>query len=150
MPQFSGLVQTLTPSATDDNWTLDAILDEYGEIVKTFFAGEETASAVIAGRVARVTTAGAGSGTAGNVQNFHPHSAASTISFNTTYATSQPVLTGGAIIPYTFNAHAGVIDEYTDPNFRPQIIGLENVSCRNDVGTSAAEQSTYGVVWAEP
>ena len=149
MAEYSGLVQTLTPASADDNWTLDLAIDEYGEIVKVTVAGEETASAVIAGRIAR-SASSAGALTAGDVQNLHPHSNAALVSFGTTYATTQPTLSAGAIIAYTINAHGGLFVEIQDPNARPQLVGAETVSCRNDVGVSAAEQSTYAVTWSEP
>lgn len=150
MADYSGFIQTLTPSSSDDNWTMDAIIDEYAEIIKMLVAGEETASAVIAGRIARSSSSAGGQSALIDVQNLHPHSNAASIELIATYVTTQPTLTAGAIIPYTLNAHGGVVVEIQDPNARPQVVGLETVSCRNDVGVSAAEQSSYGITWHEP
>jgi hypothetical protein len=149
MAEYSGLVSSLDPSTSDDNWTLDAAIDEYGEIVSVSAAGEETAGAAILARVARSASA-AGSGTAGNTQNLHPHSNALKVSFYTTYATTQPTLSAGALIPLGFNANGGSIFIITDPNHRPQIVGAETVSCRNSVGSGTGATSNYGVCWAEP
>jgi hypothetical protein len=149
MAQYTGAVLTLDPVTTDDNWTLDAAIDEYGEIVSLQAAGEETAGAAVVSRVSRSASA-AGTGTAGNTQLGHPHSNAALIAFFTTYMTTQPTLSAGAIVILAFNVNGGSVFIITDPNARPQIVGAETVSCRNSVGTGTGATSNYSTTWKEP
>lgn len=146
MSRHEGSVFGLTPATNDDNWTLDAGTDEYGKIKSFSTWGEVTTGAVIQGRVARSGSA-AGAGTPGNEQPLHPHGAASAIDFFTTYATTQPTLTAGALIPFGYNANGGGVYLIFPERDAPDIVGSETVSCRNDVGTS---QSSYCVGWEEP
>jgi len=145
MPGYSGQVIGITPATNDDNWILDAAIDEYGDLVAASAGGEVTSGAVMSSQVTK-SGSGTGSLTAGDVQQHQAHSAANLISFGTTYATTQPTLTAGCLIPLIFNANGGSLYIITDPNARPKMVGSEVTVCRNIVGTS---QSSYGVVWYE-
>lgn len=149
MSVHSGQVTGLAPSLTVDNWILDAAADEYATIVSVNASGEVTAGAAVQAQVSRAG-AGVGAGTAGDEQPHHPHGAASAIDFFTDYATTQPTVTAGALIQLGFNANGGSLYIITDPNARPEIVGVDVVTCRNILGSGAGATSSYGVVWAEP
>ena len=149
MAVYSGVVRSLTPLTTDDNWSLAAGASESCEVFDVHWGGEVTASAAMMTRVAR-SSGQAGAVTAGNVAKAHPYSVTNVIAFGLTYATTQPTLDAGDLFGESWNAHGGVVRWLADRDREEFIlIGATAelvISCRNAVGTSV---STYGVAWEE-
>lgn len=146
---YSGVVRSITPSTTDDNWALAAGASEQAAIKEVHWGGEATTSTAMHTRVAR-SSGQAGSTTTGNVEKIHPYSAANSVSFATTFATTQPTLEAGDLFAVSWNCHGGVVRWLAAPDEEFILIGAATelcVSCRNSVGTGV---SSYGVVWQEP
>jgi hypothetical protein len=148
MARYSGGVRSITPSTTDDNWTLSPAASESGKIIEVHWGGEVTTTTAMCTRVARSSGA-AGAGTAGNTAKLHPNSPTALIDFFTTYATTQPTLDAGDLFAESWNAHGGVVRWLAAPGEEFVMIGAATpptISCRNSVGTGA---STYGTIWEE-
>ena len=145
MSRYSGAVRSITPSTSDDNWTLDAASGESGKVQEVSFGGEATTSTAMHTRTAR-SGSESGAGTAGNVAKLHPNAATNLIAFNTTYATTQPTLDAGDLFTMSWNAHGGVIRWLAAPGEEFVLIGAALISNRNSVGTAT---SSYGVIWEE-
>ena len=149
MPQYSGVVRSITPVTSDDNWAFDAAANEHGRIREVHFGGQTTASGAMHTRHARAAS-GVGV-TAGNVAKLHPLSGGATaadnyIGFQSGWATTQPTLDAGDLWSESWNSHGGLIRVVFDPDVPVYIVGAEQISCRNAVGTDI---STYGTIWEE-
>ena len=151
MAKYGGYVRGITPSLTDDNWTLEAQTAEVGEVIELSWGGQATTSTAMSTRVAR-GSGQAGSLTTGNVAKFNPASQTNTLIFGTTYATTQCTLDAGDLFSAAWNAHGGVVRWLAGPNEEIRLIGKatpdadSTLCCRNDVGTGT---SNYGTVWEE-
>lgn len=148
MARYSGVVRSITPNLSDDNWTLSAGADEFARVMEVHWGGEATTSTAMHTRVARSSGA-AGAGTAGNVAKLGPNAPTATVDFFTTYATTQPTLDAGDLFAESWNAHGGVVRWLAAPGEEFILIGsstAKTISCRNAVGTGV---STYGTIWEE-
>lgn len=140
---YAGMVSSITPSTSDDNWTLDDTGNSAMAYIKEFWwGGEATSSTAMHTKVARSGSA-AGAGTAGDVQQVDEGSETNRVAFYTTYATTQPTLDPGALWAISWNANGGTVRWAHAVGFR---LVNETVSCRNSVGTAT---SSYGVHWQE-
>lgn len=148
---YSGAVRSITPSTSDDNWTLDAVTPAtaVGKLKEVWFTGQATSSAAVQTRVAR-SNGEAGSGTAGNVANLEGEGVpTNNIDFYTTYASTQPSLNAADLFTASWNNHGGVVRWVADPEEEIWLMSgqsLDLISCRNSVGTGT---STYGCIWSE-
>lgn len=142
MPEFVGATGSITPSLSDDNWTLDAGSGELGFITEVRWGGTSTTSEGMATRVQRSSGA-AGAGTGGDVTEVDERGAANAIDYFTTYATTQPTLDAGELWGIGWNVLGGAIRFAHATGFP---FANETVSCRNDAGTGA---STYSCQWRE-
>jgi hypothetical protein len=149
---YSGTVESITPSTSDDNWTLDAVSAGVGKLKEVFWGGESTSSTAMRTRVARASGE-AGTGTAGNVAKYEGQGApANDIDFFTTYAnggSAQPTLNAASLFALSWNNQGGVVRWLADVDEEIWLITgqtLDLISCRNAVGTGT---STYGTVWSE-
>lgn len=149
MSVYNGFVRSITPSTTDDNWTLAGSASESCTVVAVTASGETTTSTAMHTRHAR-STGQNGTTTAGNVAKANTNSASNVIEFATTYATTQPTLDAGDLLAFSWNAHGGIMYWHAGaPDEEWMIIGAAtnvNISSRNTVGTTT---SSYGVTWRE-
>ena len=154
MARYAGSVLGLTPSTTDDNWTLSAdATTKSGKIIEFSWGGEVTTSTLMRTRVTRAAQQVTfGGGTAGNVTKLHPRAATNVIDFVTTFDTTQPVLAAGDLFATSWNAHGGIVRWLSQPGEEFVMIGtaaaaIDNtISCRNSVGTAL---SSYACIWEE-
>lgn len=150
MAKYTGYVAGLTPSAGSANWVLEGTATASGRVVEFSWGGEMTTTTAMRTRVARDTTVGTGSRTAGNVQKVNQLSPSNGVFFSTIYATSQPGITAGALFGVGWNAHGGVVRWLAAPGeeFIIHYNGAANLSveCRDDSGTGT---SSYSVLWDE-
>lgn len=146
---YSGGVTSITPSTSDDNWTLDAVSAGLGKVKEVNFGGEATSSTAMATRVARANGE-AGGQTTGNVQNLEGQGVPSNdVDFVTTYATTQPTLASGNLFSLSWNCHGGAVRWLADPEEEIWVITgqtLDLISCRNSTGTGT---SSYDTKWLE-
>ena len=148
MGLYSGVVRSITPSLTDDNWFLTAGANESGAVREVHWGGQAEVTTAMHTRVARASGQ-AGAATAGNVAKLHPNSPTNLMTFGTTFATTQPTLDAGDLFAESWNAHGGVVRWLADPGEEFVIIGAATepvIACRNAVGVAV---STYGVIWGE-
>jgi hypothetical protein len=142
---FTGSRRGITPSLSNDNWTLDGPAGKVARVVEVTATGELTTSTAMQTRWARA------SGQAG-VATAHPNFATNGFAFNTTYATTQPTLAAGDLWVTSWNAHGGVVRWLGAPEEWWFFIGAATAgvaptcSCRNAAGTGT---STYFVAWLE-
>lgn len=146
---YSGSVISITPSTTDDNWTLDAVSAGIGKLKEVTAGGQATTSTAMQTRVARANGE-AGGQTAGNVANLEGQGVPSNdIDLVTTYATTQPTLAAGDLVSEGWNAHGGIFRWLADPEEEIWLITgqtLDLISCRNSAGVGT---STYTCKWTE-
>lgn len=143
MPRYFGTVLTKTPNLAEDNWGLDAVANEHGNIWEVKMSGQSVVTTAMETRVAR-----SGSGTvpvAGDVEKRHPKSDTNKIAFVKDW-TVHPTLVAGSLFAESWNSHGGVIRWLASPGEEFVIIGAEQISCRGVVGLGV---STYQVVWDE-
>lgn len=148
MAMYSGVVRSITPSTTDDNWGLTAGASESAKILEVHWGGESTTTTAMNTRVAR-SSGQAGAATAGNVAKLHPNSPTNLLTFETTFLTTQPTLDAGDLWTESWNSHGGVVRWLASPGEEMIIIGAVTetvISCRNSVGVGV---STYGTIWNE-
>jgi hypothetical protein len=148
---FTGSRRGITPSLSNDNWTLDGPAGKVARVVEVTATGELTTSTAMQTRWARASGQ-AGAGTGGSVATAHPNFATNGFAFNTTYATTQPTLAAGDLWVTSWNAHGGVVRWLGAPEEWWFFIGAATAgvattcSCRNAAGTGT---STYFVAWLE-
>ena len=146
---YSGSVRSITPSTTDDNYTLDAVSAGIGRLKEIHFGGEATTSTAMHTRVARAN-AEAGGQNLGNVAKMEGQGVPSNdIDFNLTYDTTQPTLNAADIYTESWNCHGGVFRWLADPEEEIWLITgqtLDLISCRNSVGVGT---SSYSGKWLE-
>ena len=146
---YSGNTGSITPSTSDDNWTLDAVDAGIGKVKEVYWGGEATTSTAMRTRISRAN-AEAGSQTNGNVSEFGgADQPANKVDFVTTYGTTQPTLASADLFAISWNAHGGVVRWLADPDEEIWLITgqtLDLISCRNSTGTAT---SSYGVIWQE-
>ena len=148
MARYSGVVRSITPSTTDDNWVLAAGASESCKVNEVHWGGEVTTSTAMHTRVAR-SSGQTGNTTAGSVAKIHPNSVTNVVSFGTTFATTQPTLDAGDLFAESWNAHGGVVRWLAAPGEEFVLLGAATelcLSCRNSVGTAT---SSYGTIWEE-
>jgi hypothetical protein len=148
MPQYSGSVLTITPSTTDDNWTITAGTGIYVKVKEVSMGGQATTSTAMSTRIAR-SSGQTGSSSAGNTEKLHPGHATKRAGFVLTFATTQPTLEAGDLFAPAWNAHGGSIRYLAAPGDEFVLVGAATelcISCRNSVGTAT---SNYGVIWME-
>lgn len=155
MAMFSGGVQSITPSTSDDNWTLEA--DTAGDVamVRAFgWGGQLTTSTGFVTRWTPPMTAGVGAGTAITVAAHNPNRGANIVPLYSTYATTQPVLESAGVADLhnqAWNAHGG-LGYIALPLAAPWIVingvAQASISCRNTAGTTATS-SSYTVTFEE-
>lgn len=149
MSVYTGVVGSITPSLTDDNWILSAGATEMARVLRFWWGGEVTTSQQMATRVARASGY-SGALTTGNVAKHNPNAGTNLVSFGTTYATTQPTLDAGDLFRQSWNAHGGtVMWAALRPEEELLLVGATTetiIVCRNSVGT---QTSTYGVTWSE-
>ena len=144
MSRFANSVLGITPVLTDDNFSLDAAIDEYAKIKRFETWGEVTTGAILQGRYGR--SASGATPVSDTSLLLHPHSAASVLTFATGWTTQPTFTAGDAFQPFGYNANGGGLFLIYPDVDAPDVVGAENISCRNDVGTS---QSSYGTMWSE-
>lgn len=76
--KYSGVVRSITPATTDDNWALAAGASEQAAVIEVWMGGEATTSTAMHTRSAR-SSGQTGATTAGNVEKLHPYSAANSV-----------------------------------------------------------------------
>lgn len=149
MSVYNGSVVSITPSTTDDNWFLAANASESCKVTAVSASGEATTSTAMATRHARAASQ-SGNTTAGNVEKSHPNSATNLVSFGTTFATTQPTLSAGNLLPFSWNCHGGIMYWHAGaPDEEWTLIGAATetlIVSRNSVGTGV---STYTAHWRE-
>lgn len=145
MSRYAGVVRSITPSLTDDNWTLNAAANEFAKVMEVHWGGEVTTSTAMCTRVA-YSSGSAGAETTGNVAELNEYGPANLVSFVLTFATTQPTLDAGDLFAESWNAHGGVVRWLAAPGEEFVLIGANSISCRNSVGTGT---STYGTIWEE-
>lgn len=145
MSRYSGTVLGITPSLSDDNYTLDAGAGESGKVLEVHWGGQVVTTTAMLTRVARSSGA-AGGPTAGNVGKIHPNAPTNLIAYVETYATTQPTLDAGDLFATSWNAHGGVVRWLAAPGEEFVMIGAETISCRNGAGVGV---SSYGAIWEE-
>lgn len=150
MARYSGNVRSITPSTSDDNWTLDAPTAKSGRVLEVSWGGEATTTTAMQTRVTRCNTGAGqhpvGAGTLVASVALHPNSPSAGIMIYSTYATQQPTLVSGDLFSTSWNAHGGVVRWLAAPGEEFVIIGVATICCRNSVGTAT---SSYGVIWEE-
>jgi len=148
---YTGSAEGITPSTSDDNWTLDAVSAGVGEVTEVYWGGETTTSTAMRTRVARSS----GEGTSPTALNVAKLAGTDTptnqIDLVATYtAGNQPTLASGSLLAMGWNAHGGMFRWVAGPRegfFLISGITAEDlISCRNAAGVG---QSTYGVHWKE-
>ena len=146
---FSGSVRSITPSTSDDNWTLDAVSHGIGKLLEFWWGGETTTSTAMATRVAR-SSGEAGGQTAIDVTNDQGATEPTNlIDLVSTYATTQPTLNAADIVGISWNAHGGLVRWVAGQQDDIMLVtgqALDLISCRNSVGVGV---SSYGVRWEE-
>ena len=150
MGMFSGGVQSITPSTTDDNWTLEAdVAGDYAAIRSFGWGGQLTTSTGFVTRWTRAMTAGVGAGTAITTSPHNPNDATNIVPLYSTYATTQPVLeTAGVADLHNqgWNAHGG-LGYIALPLAAPWVVlngvGQASINCRNTTGTTATSSSYH-------
>lgn len=148
MPRYAGYRRAITPSTTNDNWTITAGSGIYVKVKEVSFGGLATSSTAMNTRVAR-SSGQTGSGTAGNTEKLHPGHATKRAGYITTFATTQPSLESGDLFAMAWNAHGGAIRMLLAPGDEFFLVGAATelcISCRNASGTG---DSNYGCVWEE-
>lgn len=150
MAAFSGSQLGITPSATVANCGLQSTSGNAANIKEVSWGGEVTTSTAMRTRLARDSALGTGSATAGNVQKLRGHANSNSVTFWTTYATTQPTCAAGQIVGTSWNAHGGVVRFLLDPSEVVDIYdaaaGTSSIELRQDVGTAT---SSYSIVWEE-
>ena len=146
---YTGAAEGITPSTSDDNWTLDAVSAGVGEITEIYWGGETTTSTAMRTRVARANGE-AGSQTNLNVEKIAgANTPSNQLDLVGTYATTQPSLASGSLLAMGWNAHGGMFRWVAGPRegfFMVTGETLDLISCRNAAGVG---QSTYGLAWKE-
>lgn len=145
MARYTGSRQSITPSLTNDNYTLVTGVAESGRVLEVSWGGEVTTSTLMNTRIAR-SSGQAGAETAGAVAKTHPNSATNLISFVTTFATTQPTLDSGSLFQTSWNAHGGVVRWLAAPGEEFVLLPSAGISCRNGTGTAL---SSYHIIWEE-
>lgn len=149
MSVYTGVVKSITPVLTDDNWFLTAGANESARVLRVRASGEATAATAMHTRWAR-SSGQAGAATLGDVAKVHPNSPANLLTFGTTFATTQPTLDAGSLLSESWNANGGLIEWVAaSPDEEWVIIGAATepvISCRNSVGVGV---SSYGITWRE-
>ena len=145
---YSGSVKSITPSLTEDNWTLDASVSGIGRLKEVSWSGESISSVAMQTRVAR----GNAEVTEVTAVTAFKHSGADTpankILLISEY-TTEPTLDAGDIVAESWNSHGGLFRWTSDPEDEVWLITgmtLDLISCRNTVGVGV---STYSVSWNE-
>ena len=108
-----------------------------------------TSSTAMRTRIARDSSVGTGTRTAGSVQKLDQTYIASpgnAAFFSTTYGTLQPTIVAGALVSFSWNANGGYIRWLAAPGEEFVMNTATSIECRADIGTG---QSNYGVVWTE-
>lgn len=150
MSVYSGFLAGISPVAGVANWILESVSGVSGCVKEVTFGGEVTTSTAMRTRIARDSAVGTGARTAGNLQKKDQHSPTNGLFFSTTYATTQPTISAGALWGTSWNAHGGVIRWLADPYecFLIHDAAAANASleCRADVGTAT---SSYHVIFEE-
>jgi hypothetical protein len=146
MPKFAGHLLGVTPSGAVANWILETQASRMSNIQEVSWGGEVTTSTAMRTRIARDSAIGTGTRTAGSTQSLNPNSAATAAFFSTTYASSQPTISAGALFGTSWNAHGGVVRWLAAPGEEFILVGSQSIECRADVGTAT---SSYGVVWED-
>lgn len=146
---YGAKVRSITPSLTDDNFTLDVVSAGLAKLKEISWGGEATTSTAMATRVAR-SNGEAGAQTNGNVANLEGQGVpANDADLVTTYATTQPTLNAADLYSESWNGHGGVVRWLADPEEEIWLITgqtLDLISCRNSVGVAV---SSYGCMWLE-
>lgn len=145
---FAASVNSITPSVSADNWTLDAVSGGIGKITRVQWGGEGTTSTAMQTRIARSNAEA--TPTTGDVANVEGEgNPTNVIDFVTSYST-PPTLNAADLFSLSWNNHGGIVlwQAFDDAEGWWLITGqtLDLISCRNSVGVGA---STYGVSWKE-
>lgn len=143
MARYTGF-EAKTVVLADDNFSLDAAAGESGKIGDVGWGGEVTTSTAMRTRLAR--SSGGATPVSGDVQKRHPNSVTNVINFVDGW-TTQPTLTAGNLIPVaSWNAHGGTVRWLAAPGEEIEILGAEQISCREELGAIAA---SFGATWDE-
>ena len=146
MAKYAGAVLGATPVAAVANWVLEQVASKSGRIIEFSWGGEATTSTAMRTRIAKDSAVGTGARTAGNVQKTKTFAPANGVFFSTTYATTQPTISAGALWGTSWNAHGGVVRWLAAPGEEFELVGAESIECRQDVGVGV---SSYGLLWEE-
>ncbi len=148
MSRYTGTRRSITPSTTNDNWTLCAGSGESLQVLEVTQGGETTTSTAACTRYAR-SSGQTGATSAGSVEKINPNHATARIAFATTFATTQPTLEAGDLFATSYNLHGGVIRWLAAPGEEWILLGAATelcISSRNTVGTGT---SSFHVIWME-
>lgn len=146
MSKFNGAVLGATPVAGVALWVLETVSGILARVVEVSWGGEVTTSTAMRTRIARDSAIGTGARTAGNLQKTNLKSPANGAFFSTTYGSTQPTISAGALFGTSWNAHGGVVRWLAAPGEEFEIVDAISLECRQDVGTAT---SSYGVVFEE-
>ncbi len=150
MAIYNGFVSSFTPTAGVANWILESVANTEAYIKEVTFGGQVTTSTAMQTRLARDSAKGTGARTAGNSQKGNQHSPTNGVFFSTTYASTQPTVSSGALWGTSWNAHGGVVRWLADPmeffNIYDATDPNDSIECRADVGTAT---SSYHLSWVE-
>lgn len=150
MGVYTGVVRSITPVLTDDNWFLTAGANELARVIRVRASGEATAATAMHTRWAR-SSGQAGAATTGDVARVsNPNGPTNLLTFGTTFATTQPTLDAGSLLSESWNANGGLVEWVASiPDEEWLIVGAATetvISCRNSVGVGV---SSYGGTWRE-
>ena len=149
MATYAGFISSATPVAGVANWILETVANVEALVKEVTFGGQSITSIAMQTRIARDTTVGGGTRTAGSVQKFDQHSPANLAFFSTSYSTA-PSITAGALFGTSWNSHGGVVRWLADPAYvisaYDATTGNAGIECRADVGVGV---SSYHLVWQE-
>ncbi len=149
MAVYNGMTRSISSVTTDDNWTITAGASKSCRVLAVVASGELTTSTAMHTRHAR-STGWDGATTAGNIEKAHPNSPTAGCGFATTFATTQPTLSAGDLLAFSWNAHGGIMYWHAGaPDEEWVLIGAATqvgISSRNTVGTTT---TAYGATWRE-
>ncbi len=137
-PVYSGVRNGIALSTTVDLFTLTTAATAQARILEILIGGEATASAV--NRVLIQISTGGATPTNVTMEKFNSRSPAATTLFRSAW-TTQPTLSGSAIITLAFNAFGGVVRWVAAPGEEIYLVNGEQLSCRSGSGTSTVSST---------
>ena len=131
-PVYSGSRGGVTLTTTDDLWTLTSAASAQVRILESFLGGEATTSTVL--RFAVQISTGGSTPTNQTPEKFNSRSPAATSLFRTAW-TTDPTLSGSALLWHAFNAFGGSDRWVPQPGAEIYLVNGEQLSGRSASGT---------------